>query len=235
MSIQNLSFMILSVLLVGCSTAQMAVDKELVSKSNKYEISERPGAFSGKKLIFGPYRATQIDRSALNSSSSGYSVSSMGSFTNNKTGQKYSYHFEGNEKGWISECVVKSGSSEIKRKSSILSGLSYGEGIRVSCNFSTRGNGRNWKFEFKGADLNSAKGSFKVGNKTVRVVPTNKFKGSSLSHGKPTGYYFYVANKLIAGVDVINSKGPVWLEKRLSKKMKDAIAVVAVALLLNQV
>ncbi len=108
------------------------------------------------------------------------------------------------------------------------------------CSFSPANGNRNlasneWKLEFKGQDLISAKGSFKVGSKTVRVVATNKFEGSPLPYSKPTGYYFYVGEKRVAGVDVINSKGPIWIEKTLTSEVKDAIGIVTVALLLNQV
>ncbi len=225
--------------LFGCSTAQMAVDNNLVSKSHKYEISERPSAFSGDKLLFGPYSATEINRSAINSSSSGFSATGIGSYSKDETGQNFTYNFKGSQH-WTSRCEIKGGSSEVKRESSILSGLTYGESMGMFCSFNPAHGNRNpasneWKFEFKRQDLISAKGFFRVDSKTVRVVATNKFEGSPLPYSNPTGYFFYIGEDPVAGVDVINSKGPVWIEKELNSEVKDAIGIVAVALLLNQV
>jgi len=217
----------------------MAVDKNLVSKSDQHEISERPSAFLGNKILFGPYNATEIDRSAINSSGSGFSATGIGSYSKNETGQNFTFNFKGNQH-WTSKCEVKGGGSEVKRESSVLSGLTYDENMGIFCSFSPANGNRNpaskqWKFEFKGQDLISAKGSFKAGPSTVRVVATNKFEGSPLPYGKPTGYYFYIGEEPVAGVDVINSKGPIWIDKKLNAEMKDAIGIVAVALLLNQV
>ncbi len=235
----QLLFVTISLGFFGCSTAQMAVDKNLVSKSDQYEISERPSAFSGDKLKFGPYRATEIDRSWINSSSSGMSISGVGSYSSSETGQGFVYNFKGHQH-WTSKCEVKGGKSEVKRESSILSGVTYGENMGIFCSFTPgkenrRPANKGWEFAFKGQDLISAKGTFKVGLITARVVATNKFEGSPLPYGKPTGYYFYVGNKIVAGVDVINSKGPIWIEKKLNVEEKDAISLVAVALLLNQI
>ncbi len=239
MRTQILLLLTISLGIFGCSTAQMAVDQNLVSKSDQYEITERPGAFSGDKLIFGSYSVTKIDRSWINSSSSGMSLSGVGSYSSSETGQGFVYNFKGHQH-WTSKCEVKGGKSEVKRESSILSGVTYGENMGIFCNFTPGKENRKpankgWEFAFKGQDLISAKGTFKVGLKTVRVVATNKFEGSPLPYGKPTGYYFYVGDKVVAGVDVINSKGPIWIEKKLSAEEKDAIGLVSVALLLNQV
>ena len=211
----------------GCSSAQMVIDKDLVSISDQYEISERPGAFSGEKLTFGPYSATEIDRSFVTSSGSG-----IGSISSNTKVQRFTYNFKGT-KDWAGKCKVEG------EGISIGSSVTAGEKKEIFCIFSpgeeNRGSEvRGWNFEFKGQDLISAKGFFKVGSKTVSLVGTNKFEGSSLPYGKPTGFYFYVENKVVAGVDVINSKGPVWIDKNLSAEVKDAIGAVMVALLLNQ-
>lgn len=217
--------------LLGCSSAHMLVDENLVSTSDKYNVSERPSAFSGDKLIVGPYSATNIDRSGISSSGSGIRISGIGSYSEKNKNQNFSYHFKGKH-NWTSKCKVKGGSSTI---GNVLSK----ENMGIFCNFSpengTRSpSSRSWKFSFEGFDLISATGSFKVRTKTVRVVATNKIKDSAFSHGKPTGYFFYVGKRIVAGVDVINSKGPVWIEKKLAADMKDAIGIVAVALLLNQ-
>lgn len=59
-------------------------------------------------------------------------------------------------------------------------------------------------------------------------------EGSPLTLGQNTGYYFYLEEKIIAGVDAISKEGPVWLNNKLSQGEKDIIGMVVVALLLNQ-
>lgn len=230
---------LLPLALSGCSTARMAVDPDLLSRSDQYEISERPSAFSGDKLLFGPYSATEIDRSTINSSGSGFRAGGVVLYSSKEVTQSFSYRFNGNQ-SWTSKCAVKSASSTVKQGGSAPSAATVAEDIGLQCRFSRSENpqgsaNRNWKFEFRGQDLVSATGSFKVGSKTVRVVATNRFENSSFPYHKPTGYYFYVGEERVAGVDVINNQGPIWLKKNLAAEEKDSIGLIMVALLLNQV
>ena len=215
--------------LTSCTTAKMAVHPGLEVDSVKYKITEMPSFFSGGDLVFGPYKATKISRSGITSTGSGWKIGST-RIGSEKTGQDYSYQFKGRS-SWNGDCKVRKGSSEFGI-------VEYGFSADLSCTFvpidsgSTSASG--WKFSFKGETSSRSTGSINIGSKTIKVKAINKMEGSPLTLGQNTGYYFYLGEKIIAGVDAISKEGPVWLNKKLSQDEKDMIGMVVVALLLNQ-
>ena len=207
----------------------MALDPGLEVDSDKYQITERPVAFAGGDLVFGPYKATKISRGFINGSGTFISTP-KNSFGNRKQGQDYSYHFKG-KSTWNGDCKVKNGHSEF----GIVSAGYYSD---IDCTFVPADGGNKsasaWKFSIKGQTSGDAKGSINIGSKTIRIAAIDKIEGSNLKMGRHTGYYFYSGQRIIAGVDAISNEGPVWLNKKLSQHEKDAIGLVVVALLLNQ-
>ena len=93
--------------------------------------------------------------------------------------------------------------------------------------------GGDWKFSLAGPNQNAATGSFTAGSETIRVAAKERFKGASFMDMKPAKYEFYSGDKIVAGVNVKKKKGPVWMLKELNSDVKDAIAIVAAALLLK--
>lgn len=215
--------------LTSCSTAKMAMHPGLEVDSEKYKITERPRAFSGGDLVFGPYKATKISRGFINSSGRFISFGKHRA-GKKKTGQDYTYQFKG-KSTWHGDCKAKKGNWEF----GIISGGFHAD---INCTFvpidsgSTSASG--WKFSIKGETSGTATGSINIGSQTIKVTAINKIEGSSLAMGQYTGYYFYLGQTIIAGVDAISNEGPVWLNKKLSQDEKDIIAMVVVALLLNQ-
>ena len=96
--------------LTSCSTAKMAMDPGLEVDSEKYKITERPTAFSGGDLVFGPYKATKISRGFINSSGSFISFG-KNRVGKKKKGQDYTYQFKG-KSTWNGDCKAKKGNSE---------------------------------------------------------------------------------------------------------------------------
>lgn len=215
--------------LTSCTTAKIAVHPGLEIDSVKYKITSMPSFFSGGDLVFGPYKAAKIYRSAINSTGSGWTIGST-KIGSEKTGQDYTYEFTG-ESSWNGDCKVKKGSSHF----GIVSG---GFSSDLSCTFVPIGGGSpsssEWQFSFKGETSSTSVGVINIGSKTIKVKAINKMEGSPLTLGQNTGYYFYLGEKIIAGVDAISKEGPVWLNNKLSQGEKDIICMVVVALLLNQ-
>ena len=220
-------------ILASCSTAKMAVDPELTKNSDAYKISERPGAFSGDRMKFGPFLATKIDRDWTRGS--GTTISSRASsaiYKSREKSQNYRFQFTGQSKvSWKAECRMSGKSQSVGR-------IGFGLEIGVHCTFNSNAETGSpqsrFEFRLKGPRLVEAKGDFKAGEESIRVTPAIKIQGSSLRMGSPTGYYFFSKEKLIAGVDKISSEGPVWLNRKLSQDVRDRVGMVVVALLLLQ-
>lgn len=216
--------------LTSCSTAKMAMDPGLEVDSQKFKITEMPSFFSGGDIVFGPYKATKISRGWIESTSLGFSIGGT-KIAKNETGQDYTYLFVGTS-SWSGNCKVDAGDTQI----GIVSGKLY---ANLNCTFVPADDGNTsvsaWQFSFKGPTSAMATGSINTGSHTITVKAINKMKGSSLTLGQNTGYYFYLGEKIIAGVDAISKEGPVWLNNMLSQDEKDMISMVVVALLLNQV
>ena len=213
-------------LLAACSTAKMEFDPDLEVDSERYLISERPIAFSGSDLVFGPYRATRINRSFISKTAE----STLG-FSSKNVEQDYSFHFRG-QSNWEGECIVESGNLEYR----IVSGGYFAD---IHCSFVPADNGTKtatgWHIDIEGETSGTARGAIVVGSKTIEVAAVNEIEGSSLRLSQHTGYYFYLAGNIVAGVDTISHEGPVWLNRQLTMDEKDIIGLVVVALLLNQV
>jgi hypothetical protein len=213
-------------LLAACSTAKMTFDPDLDLDSEKYLITERPVAFSGGDLVFGPYRASRINRSFVSKTA----VSAMG-FSSKKVEQDYNYHFKGLG-GWEARCVVESGNMEYR----IISGGYFAD---IHCGFVPVDNGNSaaaeWYFDIGGETSGTARGEIRQGSKVIEVAAVNKTEASSQRLSQHTGYHFYSHDKLVAAVDTISQEGPVWVNRQLTVDEKDVIGLVVVALLLNQV
>ena len=215
--------------LTSCSTAKMAMHPGLEVDSEKYKITERPRAFSGGDLVFGRYEETKISRGFIKFSGQLNSLGKKRAGTKKKV-QDYTYQFKG-KSTWNGDCKAKKGNWEF----AIISGGFYAD---INCTFVPIDNGSTfasgWTFSIKGETSGTATGSINIGSQTIKVTAINKIEGSSLAMGQHTGYYFYLGQTIIAGVDAISNEGPVWLNKKLSQDEKDIIAMVVVALLLNQ-
>ena len=205
----------------SCTVAKMAIDPELKINSHEYKITEKPG-LTGDKIRFGPYLASKIDRHWMRGS--GYTIRS---YKSEKRSQKYTYDFKG-ERRWKAVCNMGGKGQTIGR-------VGFGHESTLNCTFSSMGKKKSeFTFSLAGPSLVEAKGEFSAGAKNFRVVVIDKMQGSSFRLGSPIGYSFYSGNKLIAGVNIINSEGPVLLNKKLSEDEKDRVSLVMVALLLFQ-
>ncbi len=205
----------------SCTAAKMAIDPELKIDSHEYKITETPG-LTGDKIRFGPYLASKIDRHFMRGR--GFSIQS---YKKEKRSQKYTYDFKG-ESRWKASCKMGG-------KGQTIGAVGFGHESTLNCTFSSMGEKKS-KFtsSLAGPSLVEAKGEFRAGEKDFRVVIIDKMQGSRLRLGSPIGYSFYSGNKLIAGVNIINSEGPVLLNKKLSGDEKDRVSLVMVALLLFQ-
>lgn len=208
-----------TLLLNACATAKMAIAPELANNSLEYKITETPGLFDDR-LKFGPYLATNIDKSWMRSSST-----SLKSYKNEKRSQTYAYDFKGAGR-WKASCKMEG-------KGQTLGRVEFGVESALNCSFHpVHKTLKSFTFRLGGPSLVQAEGEFSVGDKTYRVEVVNKIQGSSLSMGVPTGYTFYAGDRIIAGVSRTNSEGPVWFHQRLPDAEKDHIGIVMVALIL---
>ena len=213
-------------LLAACSTARMEFDPDLEVNSESYLISERPDTFSGGDLVFGPYRATRINRGFISKTGE----STLG-YSSKNVEQNYSFHFKG-QSNWEGECIVDSGNLEYR----IISGGYFAD---MHCSFVPADKGSKvamgWHIDIVGETSGTARGAIVVGSEAIEVAAVNKTEGSGLRLSQHTGYYFYLDGNIVAGVDTISHEGPVWLNRQLTMDEKDIIGLVVVALLLNQV
>ena len=84
-------------LLTSCAPARMAILPGLENDSVKYPITSMPGFFSGGDMVFGPYRATEISRSGITTTGSGWSIKGTGIGSEHR-GQEYTYRFKGDKR-----------------------------------------------------------------------------------------------------------------------------------------
>jgi hypothetical protein len=210
--------------ITACTPGRMASDPRLEADSDQYRVTERPVAFSGGDLVFGPYRATRINRSFVSKTSD----STLG-FTSNKVEQDFRYHFKG-QGSWKAACIVESGNLEYK----VVSGGFFAD---IHCKFVPLDNKTNstteLMFDIGGETSGTARGKFTIGSHTIEVAANHSVEGTSLRLSQHSGYYFYLDGNPVAGVDTIAVEGPVWLNRTLTADEKDAIGLVVVALLLN--
>jgi hypothetical protein len=207
--------------LSSCTAAKMAIDPELKINSHEYKITEKPG-LTGDRIKFGPYLASKIDRDWMRGS--GMSILS---YTNEERSQKYTYDFKG-ESSWKASCKMGG-------KGQTIGAVGFGHETTLNCTFSSMGEKKSkFTFSLTGPSLVEARGEFSAGGKNIRVVIIDKMQGSSFRLGSPIGYSFYSGKKIIAGVNIINSEGPVLFNKKLTGDVKDRVSLVMVALLLFQ-
>lgn len=207
--------------LISCTTAKMAIDPEIKNNSHEYKITEKPG-LTGDRIKFGPYLASKIDRHFMR-----VSRTSISSYKNEERSQKYTYDFKG-ESRWYANCKMGG-------KRQTIGAVGFGHESTLNCTFSSIGDKKSmFTFSLAGPSLVEAKGKFSAGAKNFRVVVIDKMQGSSLRLASPIGYSFYSGNKIIASVNIINSEGPVFLNKKLSGDEKDRVSLVMIALLIFQ-
>ena len=212
--------------LTACSTARMAKPPSLEADTVSYKVTEMPGIFSKGDVVFGPYTATNISRSWVSSSSSGWTIGDT-RYSDNETSQDYSYQFNGNS-SWKGDCRAEKGHSEV----SIVAGGFY---VDLTCTFEPMDSEvPPWRFSFKGDRSDRATGTIILGAKTVTVGAIDRVESSPFKLAYNTGYYFYVDEQIFAAVDTISKEGPVWMNNSLTEEERDKVAMVAVAFLLNQ-
>ena len=212
--------------LTACSTARMARPPSLEHDSVSYEVTEMPGVFSKGDVVFGPYKATNISRSWVSSSSSGWTIGDT-RYADNETSQDYSYRFDGTS-SWNGDCRAEKGHQEV----AIVAGGFY---VDLTCTFEPiDSNASPWRFVFKGDRSDRATGTIILGANTVTVGAIDRVESSPFKLAYNTGYYFYVDEQIFAAVDTISNEGPVWMDNSLTEQERDKVAMVAVAFLLNQ-
>lgn len=228
--IKIVSLVVGVIILSSCATAKMAVSPDLKKQSHEYKITEKP-LLTGDKIKFGPYLASKIDRSFTRGS-----AFSINSYKNERRHQNYSYDFKG-KRNWKAACEMSGKGQSVKVINKPRTGgtVDFGMETALNCTFNAIGNkGSTFTFGFSGPRLVEITGSFNVGTEIYSVAVINRIEGSRFALGSPTGYAIYSGNSLIAAVDSINRKGPVWINKQLSEDTKDKIGLVIVALLLFQ-
>jgi len=212
--------------LTACSTARMARPPSLEEDSVSYKVTEMPGVFSKGDVVFGPYKATNIARSWVSSSGSGWTIGDT-RYEDKETSQDYSYQFNGTS-SWNGDCRAEKGHQEV----SIVAGGFY---VDLTCTFEPIDSKASpWKFIFKGERSDRATGTIILGLKTVMVGAIDKIEGSPFKLAYNTGYYFYLDEQIFAAVDTVSKEGPVWMNNSLTQEERDKVAMVAVAFLLNQ-
>ena len=91
-----------------------------------YKVTEMPGVFSKGDVVFGPYKATNIARSWVSSSGSGWTIGDT-RYEDKETSQDYSYQFNGTS-SWNGDCRAEKGHQEV----SIVAGGFY---VDLTCTF----------------------------------------------------------------------------------------------------
>lgn len=214
------------VALTACSSARMARPPSLEEDSVSYKVTEMPGIFSRGDVVFGPYKATNISRSWVNSSGSGWTIGDT-RYEDKETSQDYSYQFSGKD-SWKGDCRAEKGHQEVDI-------VAAGFYVDLSCTFEPMDSQASaWKFSFKGDRSDRATGTINLGSRTVTVAAVDKVEGSPFKLAHNTGYFFYLDEQIFAAVDTISKEGPVWMNNSLTNEERDKIAMVTVAFLLNQ-
>ena len=213
-----------------CSAVNMTVDPQLNTNFDKYPIKKMPK----KGIAFGPYVSSNVHRGWTRGNGTTINID-KNVYKSHRHHQPYSFDFKG-ASNWKADCIKYGKSQQLGNVGSRLEvSVEFGNEIGIDCNFARKNvETSTFSLRFSGTRLVEAQGFFSNGTEAFRVIPNLKIQESPFRLGTPTGYYIYSGAKIVAGVDKISKKGPVWLSKDLSPDDKDRVSLVIVSLLLIQ-
>jgi len=211
-----------------CSAVHMTVDPQLNTNFDMYPIKKMPE----KGIGFGTYVSSNVHHGWTRGNGTTINID-KNEYKSHRYRQPYSFDFKG-ASNWKADCIKYGKSQQIGNVGARLEvSVGFGNEIGIDCNFARKSEEiSTFSLKFSGTRLVEAQGSFSNGTQNFRVVPNLKIQESPFRLGTPTGYYIYSGNKIVAGVDKINKKGPIWLSKDLSPDDKDRVSLVIVSLLL---
>lgn len=220
--------------LSGCTVARMELPQGLESESTALDVDGKGTWFITKKMDFGPYQVTNINRGWTKST--GWSI---GGFNSSKAKQKYQFSVTGPDRGtWDALCVTGSRwkKVDLERFLGIPVTVEFSSTQQVICNLKQQGGGKESKL-FLSRSLRDGQpelqGAMVDGDTQIEVSTTHKLDATPVPLGDPTGYIFQIGGRPVGAVEVIN-QGTVWMNNSVKPEVRSALAATSVVMLLYQ-
>ncbi len=230
----------LPVLLMGCTTARMAVRPQLVSVAKEMKVKGRKAFSFGETFFFGPYQVAEVHRGWTRSTSFGGSMfeERKKKFSSRSATQEYEFLLkDGKGDVWKCQCVTSSDQNYVDvllgRKSRLAIGLT--SKTSFVCTFRSKNRPEVWRLVMNEHFDSSGvmNGVLSDGKISILIQGTRKLAGTSFPLSTPSGYEFLMKEHVAGSVEVINN-GAVWIVPSIEERLHSPLAVTSAALLLYQ-
>lgn len=210
---------------VGCSSARMQLDPQLVAKAPEQPVKGVALATFRKPVTFGAYTA-KLTRGGFQKGSK----TTIGPYERESKSQEFEFTLAGGgQASWSGSCAF--GTS----KQGVLFPISNDAGF--VCTLSPP-SGSGWQLELASQGKlyapNSLSGAMTDGTTKLSIAMVHKIAGSAFTSSKPVGYEFRdESGAAVAAVQILNPH-LVWIDPQLPAGVQAAIAAATVGLLVSK-
>gem|GEM_PF-411154 len=223
-------------LIVGCRTAQLAVNDDLKSVATEYAVKGRQGFQIGQVLTFGDYKTSKVNRGWTKS----YSLPFVVNFSGAKEKMAFDMFAPDGHTASVA-FVSKFRAADISPfgdyfSINIMNDNVFGGGIQLN------DSRESWEFVVNNVDgwSNSLKNNTlgfvrsKVDHLQIDIIGIRELEGASkmMTIMNVYGYEFQMDGKVIGTVSTINN-GKVWIKDNLHPDLKLVLASVSSGLMLR--
>jgi hypothetical protein len=215
----------LPLLLAACASAGMTLPGELAS-AERMPVEGRGGWRASQRAAFGPYEATDVDRSWTRGSGWRVGAGPIGGGTN-RAAQEYVFRFleGGEERGWV-RCATWGSRGTL----STVVDVDLSARVGLECAQYAPGDEEPvWDLVLGATRDRHLEGHLRLGEHRYAVVSTGP--GGGLTPADPFGFEIRDGERALAAVEIVN-EGAVWLAPEVVGERRTAFAAVAAGLLL---
>jgi hypothetical protein len=215
-------FLASALLLTACHTAHMKVDPAL--SDDRMSVS-RTGHFGGGDLVFGEFRAHDIDRGWTHTS-----TTTILGFEQSRAHQRYAF-------------ALRAGADEASRVTceSVHAGeamdfgtLRIGRGRDgLGCSIDAVDGSPRGELVLLDGERSIAAGRLVVDDVVIDLVPERHAEGARVQAFAPLGFDLMVDGAPVGAVQTING-GAVWIDRTAPAPLREAAALAAATVLLYQ-
>lgn len=213
----------LALIVAGCSAARMPVDESLAGGDN-WTVEGRQGWKIHERLTFGPYAATDVDRSWTKGRDRVIDELEMNR-------RRQTFNFTLSTSGtplWSVACEARVRRGEVNTP---VVDIEFRNRSSLDCALSPLGDDReDWILALEERGERPLKGTLASSDGILQIDGTNKLKGG-LPASLTTGYYIRRGERRLGAIEVVNN-GAVRIAAGLSLAEREVVAAAAAALLL---
>lgn len=219
----------LTAALGGCATGSMEVPADLAS-AERMPVEGRSGWRASQRAAFGPWEATDVDRSWTKGSGWSIGIGAIGGGSN-KGRQEYSFRLleDAVEVGTIGCLAMGSRSTGTTRIIDV--DVSAREALECHPVAGGEDSEPLWDMVLEAPHDRHLEGFLRVGETRYGVVSTGR--GGGMTPALPFGFEVRDGDRVVAAVETVNA-GAVWIAPEVTGARRMAVAAAAAALLLYE-